>query len=244
MQSTIITESVFGRAAVKRLSTDDFLLDSDTPIRSKWKDCTLILFYVNNVESQQLMQIWATAANLAAGPVFAGINISINDRVAQAFMQVRETPGPYRVFGLTGYPFILAYQGGHPVGYYNGERDVQAIADWALTLACRIDYFEPGQLAGSATADISYEMAGFTDLVPRTDSTQFKAGEPMRQFDGSKGVVQTGSATAASAVAAESAERAASGEITTAPIEAGETGAGQTVGAAPAPVAVAPAAAQ
>ena len=240
MQSTIITESVFGRAAVKRLSTDDFLLDSDTPTRSKWKDCTLILFYVNNVESQQLMQIWATAANLAAGPVFAGINISINDRVAQAFMQVRETPGPYRVFGLTGYPFILAYQGGHPVGYYNGERDVQAIADWALTLACRVDYFEPGQLAGAVSADISYEMAGFTDLKPRTNSTQFKAGEPMRQFDSSKGVVRTGSQAASQAATSQAAERAVAGQVTSGPIESGVTGEGVTVAA---PTAVAPAAA-
>ncbi len=235
MESTIVTESVFGRAAVKRLSGVDFLVDSDTPIKLKWTDCTLVLFYVNNIESQQLMQIWATAANLAAGPVFAGINMATNDRVAQAFMKVRETPGPYRLFGLTGYPFILAYQGGHPVGYYNGERDVQAIVDWSLQLACRIDYFEPGQLGGSVKADISYEMAGINEIQPRTESTEFKAGEPMRQFDGSRGLVQTGSAAASQAATAEAAERGALGQVTTAPIEAGETGAGVTEGAAVAP---------
>lgn len=209
MESTIVSENVFGRSAVKRLSDGDFTLDADIPIKLKWTDCTLILFYVNNIESIQLMQIWATAANLAAGPIFAGINMSISEKVAQAFMRVREIPGPYRLFGTVGYPFIIAYQGGHPVGFYNGERDVQAIADWALTLACRIDYFEPAPKAGAVQADISYEMGGVTDLAPRTVSTEFKAGQPMRGFDSKIGVVQTGTTAAVQAAGEEATERAA-----------------------------------
>ena len=230
--SELVVEELFGREAVKRLTASDFLLDTTTPIQLKWTDCIVILFYVDNAESRNLVQIWATAANVVAGPIFAAINLNTENEVAQAFLKIRESRTPYRFFGLKGYPFIIAYQGGYPVAFYNGDRDVQAIADWTITLACKNDYFEPIQLAASVHIDKSFEMGGVNPYQPRMNSLAFTAGNPIRQYNPQLGIVETGSQAAAVAAAQEAAARAAAG-VTVGPTERGETPTGVIGTAAP-----------
>ena len=227
----LVAEELFGREAVKRLTSSDFLLDTNTPIQLKWEDCMLVLFYGDNIESKNLVQIWALAANQVVGPIFAAINIKTEEQVAQSFVKIRQQSTPYRLFGLKGYPFIIAYQGGYPVAFFNGARDVQAIVDWALTLACKPDYYEPVQLAASVHVDRSFEMGGVNEYVPRVDSLAFVAGSPVRRYDPRTGIKETGSRAAAAAAQAETAERAAAGVAVTAPPETGETAAGVIPGA-------------
>ena len=224
--STLVTEELFGRDAVKNLNSDDFLLETTTPIQLKWTDCIVILFYGDNNESKTLAQIWATAAKSVIGTIFAAANLKTNQKIAQAFVKIGESPTPYRNFKLQGYPFILAYQRGFPVGFYNGERDVQAIVDWSLTLACKPDYYESRQLAASAHVDISFEMGGTNEYKRRIDSLQYTAGNPVRRYDPRTGIVITGSRRAAGVARLEQAGEAAAGVRVTAPPETGETSAG------------------
>nr|QBK91115.1 MAG: thioredoxin-like protein [Pithovirus LCPAC202] len=224
--STLVTEELFGRDAVKNLGAEDFLLETTTPIQLKWTDCIVILFYGDNGESKALAQIWATAAKSVIGTIFAAANLKTNQKLAQAFVKIGESPTPYRSFKLQGYPFIIAYQKGFPVGFYNGERDVQAIVDWSLTLACKSDYYESRQLAASAHVDISFEMGGTNEYKRRVDSLQYTAGNPVRRYDPRTGIVITGSRGASVAARREQAEARASGVRVTAPPEAGETSTG------------------
>nr|QBK90755.1 MAG: thioredoxin-like protein [Pithovirus LCPAC201] len=224
--STLVTEELFGRDAVKNLNSDDFLLETTTPIQLKWTDCIVILFYGDNNESKSLAQIWATAAKSVIGTIFAAANLKSNQKLAQAFVKIGESPTPYRNFRMQGYPFILAYQRGFPVGFYNGERDVQAIVDWSLTLACKPDYYESRQLAASAHVDISFEMGGINEYQRRTDSLQYTAGNPVRRYDPRTGIVITGSRGASVAARQQQAGERAAGVRITAPPESGETSAG------------------
>lgn len=232
--STLVSEELFGRDAVKNLSSEDFLLGTTTPIQLKWTDCIIILFYGSNDESKNLARIWATAAKAVVGPIFAAANLQTNQKLAQAFMKIGETRTPYRNFKIQGYPFILAYQKGSPVAFYNGERDVQAIVDWSFTLACRPDYYEDRQLAASVHLDKSYEMGGINEYTPRrVDSLQYKAGDPVRRYDPKIGIVETGSRQAATAARQEQAGEAATGARITTPGEAGETAEGVIPGSVP-----------
>lgn len=225
--SSLVAEELFGRDAVKNLTDSDFLLDTTNPIQMKWDDTMVVLFYGNNVESRNLVQIWATAAKAVVGIIFAAANLKANPKLAKGFVKIGETPNPYRGFRLQGYPFILAYQKGYPVGFYNGERSVQAIIDWSFTLAQKPDYFEPRQLAASAHVDRDFEMGGVNEYEPRrVDSLQYTAGNPVRRYDPRTGIVITGSRTAAEEARAEQAGEAASGVRITAPPETGETAAG------------------
>ena len=221
--STLVTEELFGRDAVKNLGSEDFLLETTTPIQLKWTDCIVILFYGDNNESKTIAQIWATAAKSVIGTIFAAANLKSNQKLAQAFVKIGESPTPYRNFRMQGYPFILAYQRGFPVGFYNGERDVQAIVDWSLTLACKSDYYESRQLAASAHVDIDFEMGGVNEYQRRTDSLQYTAGNPVRRYDPRTGIVITGSRAASLAAGREQAGERAAGVRITAPQEAGLT---------------------
>ena len=193
----LVSTISFPRQAVKVLTDSDFNLDSSEPITMKWSDCIIILFYGNNEESLQLAQIWQIAAQIAAGSVFAAVNLDIHPKIAEAFMRVKNTNSPYRPFAMQGYPFILTYQNGFPIGFYNGERAVQPIVDYSLTLACQPYYFEPKQYASGVSTRYNYEMGGYKYHQPAVSSLQFKSNDSFRGYNPESRVVLTGSPAAA-----------------------------------------------
>lgn len=185
---------IFGRRQVLELTSRDFTLDQELPIRLVYDDqCTVVLFHGDNLESTNLATVFALAANYALGPVFAHLNLARETRVAEAFSKIRNRPGVYQRFALVGYPHIIAYQAGEPVGFYNGDRDAQAIVNWSYELACKPGYVELEQLSRSAHLDQSIEMGPHTTQAPAyTSSTQFKAGQSLNGYDPRTGVVATG----------------------------------------------------
>lgn len=186
----LVTETIFSQNAVKVIRGSDFNLGSKPGVTLKWNDCILILFYNQGLESQELAKIWAVAATKVAGAVFAACNIDYEKEVAKAFMDLHKMNSNYRSFALKGIPFIITYQNGFPVGFYNGDRTVQQLVDYSLTLACKVDYSEPIQVGAGITisSDENLKMDGYSEYdESRKDSLAYKAGTSVRKFGSGTG---------------------------------------------------------
>lgn len=212
-------QNIFAQEAVKMLNEADFDLASDTKINIRYKECMLVLFYGDNIESRNLAEIWGLAAKQVAGPVFAACNLMVSKRVAEGFTSLNMQGGSLHWARLKGLPFILTYQNGWPVGFYNGERAVQPIIDYSLVLACRSDYHEPINLFGGLQSDknLNFEMKsvnpyGDANNPRRTDSGKFKVDSPVRTYDPDDKIVLAGTAPAKAEAAQENVEEAQAGE--------------------------------
>jgi hypothetical protein len=199
----VVYRLTFSSETVKRLSTDDFDLTSRELIALKHDECTLVLFHVENTESYQLANIWALAAQQVAGPVFAAINMLTERKVAEAFTKLKgDGSHPLHWASLRQYPFIMVYRKRWPVAVYNGPREVQAIIDYALTLACEAGYYEILQIGGGMQSESRYEMGPYDVYtnIPnhppkiRKQSIQYSATEPIRGFNPNIPIVPTGTA--------------------------------------------------
>lgn len=190
-QPSLIQRTLFAQDSVKQLHQSDFKdLNSDTKIDIIYKDCMLVLFYGDNLESTNLATIWSVAAKNVVGPIFGACNLMVETRVAEAFSSLNMRNTSLHWAALKTIPFILVYQNGWPIAFYNGERSVQSIVDYALTLACRADYHEPENLFGGMTLsnDSDYLMKGVTQYGIqnnpfRKDSLAYSANENLRGYD-------------------------------------------------------------
>ena len=204
----VIHRLTFSSETIKRLTGEDFDLDSKELIGLKYDDCILILFHVENTESYQLADIWALVAQQVAGPVFGAINMLSERKVAEAFTRLKSDGShPLHWASLRQYPFIMVYRKGWPVAIYNGPREVQALIDYALTLACEAGYYEILQLGGSMQGETRIEMGPY-DVYTNTpgnppkirrDSLQYSAEQPIRGFNPNIPIVITGTTGAARA---------------------------------------------
>jgi hypothetical protein len=198
----VIHRLSFSSENIKRLTAEDFDLNSKELVALKYDDCVLVLFHVENTESYQLADIWALVAQQVAGPVFAAVNMLSERKVAEAFTRLKaDGSNPLHWAALRQYPFILVYRKGWPVAVYNGPREVQALIDYALTLACEAGYYEITQLGGSMEAEGRIEMGPYDVYtnIPgrpprvRRESLQYNAEEPIRGFNPNIPIVITGS---------------------------------------------------
>jgi len=204
----VVQRLAFSSETIKRLTSDDFDLGSKEVITLKYDDCVLVLFHVENTESYQLADIWAIVAQQTAGPVFAAINMLSERRVAEAFTRVKsDGSNPLHWAALRQYPYILVYRKHWPVAVYNGPREVQALIDYALTLACEAGYYEPMQIGGSMQGEARIEMGPYEPYtnIPNTpprvrkDSLEYNAEQPIRGFNPNIPIVITGSSEARTA---------------------------------------------
>lgn len=220
----VLASTVFAQEAVIQLRASDFTLKEQIPIGIYSDECTMILFYVENIESRQLAEIWWLVAQQVAGPTFAACNLIREREVATAFTRLSSLNGPLHWAGMKGVPFILVYQNRLPVAFYNGERAVEPIAEYAVTLACQTGYREQIQLAGGESIKDNYEMPGYTEYTPkRTESIQYKSGTPIRKFDTGGSITLAGTRGAEAEAAREERSERAQGETPSAPPESPAT---------------------
>ena len=201
-QTNLIQRTLFAQDSVKQLRQSDFVdLDSDTKINIKYRDCMLVLFYGDNVESINLATVWSVAARTTVGPIFAAVNLMIEPKIAQAFTSLNMQNGSLHWAALKTIPYILVYQNGWPIAFYNGERSVQSIIDYALTLACKAEYHEPFNLFGGMTITSADNLLirgdtqyGIPANPARKDSVSYRANENVRGYDPADTPKQAGSA--------------------------------------------------
>ena len=186
----IKTSNIFTQNYVIELTEGDFNLDTRELITLKYDDCIISLFHTQNKESQDLMKIWILTSQQVVGPVFAACDLERERKVAEAFTSLNLFNSSLRWAGLKGIPFILTYQNGWPIGFYNGERAVQPLLDYSLTLACRSDYFEPENIPASIQSDNNYEMKGWKSYKKyRNNSSEYKVSDPIRKYDNNSDVI-------------------------------------------------------
>lgn len=189
-QPGMVYLSLFAQDSVKRLSSSDFNLDTPEKITLKIPECTIVLFYGQNAESTSLARIWSLVAQQTAGPVLAATNIIADPKIAQAMTEIRGMGShPYHWAAMKGYPFILTYRSGYPVAFYNGERSVQALTDWAMSLACQANYYERYDLSAGVRIDNTNEFkmpspqqypSNDNSNPVRTQSNQFTTATALR----------------------------------------------------------------
>ncbi len=190
--TSLVNRLIFSSDVVKTLGSSDFNIDKPDLITLKSNECVLVLFYVENDESYQLANIWGLAAQQTAGPIFAAVNMLNERKVAEAFTKLKsDGNNTLQWAALRQYPFILVYRNGNPVAIYNGEREVQAIIDFALTLACKAGYYEIVQVGGSMEAENRVGMNHYGQYVNlnnqpetvRTSSIQYNSDNIIRGFN-------------------------------------------------------------
>ncbi len=196
---TTVSEGLFAQNAVKQLTQDDFELESDASIKLRYPSCILVLFYNNNIESKNLLQIWNTAGQQVVGPIFASLNLMENKSLAQAFINLNMQNSALHWAALKTMPFILVYQNRWPIGFYNGERSVQALVDFSLVLACKAEYHEPINLFGGMVASDNLLMQSGTQYGSETNpfkttSLEFTGKENIRAYDPADKPVLVGTA--------------------------------------------------
>uniref|UniRef100_A0A6C0AEX3 Thioredoxin domain-containing protein n=1 Tax=viral metagenome TaxID=1070528 RepID=A0A6C0AEX3_9ZZZZ len=179
----------FSMETVKQLRADDFNLDSRDLITIKNEGCVLILFYANNRESNDMVAIWSEVASQMAGPTFAAVQLNSEKKIAEAFMKVVSNANlPLNWAGMRQLPFILVYRGGYPQGFYNGERSVDSILNFALTLACNPSFVEHGQLFAGIQVDNNIGIGlPAKQTKNRISSTEYNNTD-LRSFDPKKGI--------------------------------------------------------
>ena len=169
---------------VKQLKEKDFSLDKRELICLNFDDCIAVLFYSNNKESQELCKIWAGAASQSVGTIFCACNLDLEKGVTDNFNRLNEADRAHPLYWarLQGYPFILVYRQGWPAAMYNGERNSQAILDFALTLACNPNYVEKINSFKSTVSDEN--LSGIetkTEEKEKTSSKEFTRETPVRK---------------------------------------------------------------
>jgi len=179
---------LFAQNSVKQLTQDDFEMESDAPIRLRYKSCMIILFHNDNIESKNLAEIWNKAAQQVVGPVFASIDLNRNKSLAQAFTNLNMENSSLHWAALKTMPFILVYQNRWPIGFYNGERTVQDLIDYSLVLACKAEYHEPVNLYGGMVSSDNLMMKGVTQYGAEQNpfkktSLDFTGKENIRKYD-------------------------------------------------------------
>lgn len=212
-------QGLFSQNSVKELSQDDFELDSDAQIKVRYNSCMIVLFYNNNTESKNLLQIWNAAGKQVVGPIFGKVDLDNNKSLARAFTNLNMKNTSLHWAALKTIPFILAYQNGWPIGFYNGERTVQDIIDYSLVLACKAEYHEPVNLYGGMVASENLMMQGLTQYGTKENpfkktSLDFTGKEDIRGYDKSDKPVLTGSPVEkAESAEVQQKERAEGAEI-------------------------------
>lgn len=178
--------SVLG--AVKAFTTDDFDLQGSVPVALKReKGCTLILFYTSNTESINLSKIFALVAEASPSVVYGAVDADRNKSVIIAFNQLKLAEnGPLHKFALATLPFILAYQNGFPVAAYNGNRTVQDLSNYTLTLACSSRVSE-GHLGEGIQVDDNLGMSGYKVAPQAEGGSPIKTSIDLNQYPDLRG---------------------------------------------------------
>jgi hypothetical protein len=181
-------QRIFSPNPIQNLEDNDFELSGSIKIMLKIKRCLIVLFYTDNTESNNVADIWQEVGQQGVGNVFAACNLRINQKIADAFNELNMKNTSLHWAALKTVPFILVYQNGYPIGFYNGDRAVQPILDFSMTLACRSDYREPVNLYGGIQSEDNMgiegnEQYGSSENPFRKQSLDFKAGKPVRTYN-------------------------------------------------------------
>lgn len=127
--------------AVKRLTDDDFALDTRDKICLYSDACSMVLFYTESPESKRLLNVFKVVAESVPSISFGACNMILEKRVAEAFMSLHMKPDhPFSWCSERAFPFIIIYRNGFPVNFYDGPAEPQIMTNFCLNVACKPEF--------------------------------------------------------------------------------------------------------
>jgi hypothetical protein len=122
--------------ALKRYSESDFATETKDKICIYNENCTLLLFYSENIESKQVLQVFKRVAESVPGITFGVCNLMLERKIGEIFIRLRnEQDHPFTWAAQKLTPFILVYRNGYPAAFYEGPNDVETLINFSLNIA-------------------------------------------------------------------------------------------------------------
>jgi hypothetical protein len=120
-------DKLFAQNSSLNLTENDFASEGEDPLALKLYDCMLVLFYRDDNDNlKSYLQKWLFVSQQVVGPIFSVCNLSNIDKNPSSYADEFDKSNKK--------PFILFYQGGHPITSYNGEYEIDPLIDYALSL--------------------------------------------------------------------------------------------------------------
>lgn len=116
------------------LTSGDFTLDTETPLRLKRNGSLVVLFYGEDDTSIKALTAWSKVAQMTIGPIFASCNLRVEKPIANKILDTGNSNPSLRWTNSLRVPYILAYSNTWPIGKYTGPIDETSISNWALTV--------------------------------------------------------------------------------------------------------------
>lgn len=140
----IVEKFDFGNYVDKKISqlkSSDFNLETKEKITLKDTSCKIILFHGEDEISFNWLKVFTDVASGVAG-ILASVNLFQEKELAIAFYNLgNDENNPLSWAKVTGTPpFILTYQRGNPVGFYNGDINKDLIINFIFQSACKEGY--------------------------------------------------------------------------------------------------------
>lgn len=127
---------------IRILKETDFALQSKEKVVLQYDDVILVFFDDHSALADAMRPVFIQAGEVAAGPNYAICDLSVQDRVASVFTDIKSMPNnPFYWCGQP-FPFILVYRSGWPQAFYNGDLDPELLRRYSMELAGQPTYRE------------------------------------------------------------------------------------------------------
>lgn len=151
------------------LTSGDFAIETETPLRLKRNGSLVVLFYGEDDTSIKALTAWSKVAQMTIGPIFASCNLRSEKPIANKILDTGNTNPSLRWTNNLRVPYILAYSNTWPIGKYTGPIDETSISNWALTV--NGGDLNPSMLPTATTvtvSTVSKPTESETVVIPKT----------------------------------------------------------------------------
>lgn len=162
---------------IRILKETDFALESKEKVVLQYDDVILVFFDDRSGLADAMRPVFIQAGELAAGPNYAICDVTIQDRVASVFTDIKAAPNnPFNWCGQP-FPFILVYRSGWPQAFYNGDLDPELLRRYSMELAGQPTYQEHNLNPRGATPTVPvYNIPPGTNPTPNSQVVNIPAG--------------------------------------------------------------------
>lgn len=145
MESSLITHKIisglFTKPALKNLTSNDFILNTEEKLKLKDKNCCVVLFHNHNGESVYTIDLFDCVAKKTIGPIFMICDLTSQNEIDLVFKSMlSNSDNNSHLVKLEQIPIIVSYKNGIPQNVYNGNMIEHELFDYIADITCSSDY--------------------------------------------------------------------------------------------------------